>query len=176
MATTTCSTPCRSSMSASSSPCTAPCSPRSSDSAFRRRRHNRRPEVDQRLHGGTTTHGSARPTTHPRPYSGMRLFTCGSAPLSEAAFDDFTRRTGHRICERYGMSETGITVSNPYDGDRSPGSWYPFPGSRPESSTTGRNSRATTSACWPCAVPRSCGNTGVDQTQPPPPTPLTDGS
>ena len=59
----------------------------------------------------------------------MRLFTCGSAPLSEAAFDDFTRRTGHRICERYGMSETGITVSNPYDGDRVAGSiGYPLPG------------------------------------------------
>lgn len=65
----------------------------------------------------------------PERCSGMRLFTCGSAPLSEAAFDDFTQRTGHRICERYGMSETGITVSNPYDGDRVAGSiGYPLPG------------------------------------------------
>ena len=54
----------------------------------------------------------------PHVCASMRLFTCGSAPLSEAAFDEFATRTGHRICERYGMSETGITISNPYDGDR----------------------------------------------------------
>lgn len=61
--------------------------------------------------------------------SSMRLFTCGSAPLTEVAFDDFTARSGHRICERYGMSETGITVSNPYDGSRVAGSiGYPLPG------------------------------------------------
>ncbi len=48
----------------------------------------------------------------------MRLFTAGSAPLPNAVFDEFTARTGHVICERYGMSETLITMSNPYDGDR----------------------------------------------------------
>ncbi|MDG1366845.1 MAG: AMP-binding protein [Acidimicrobiales bacterium] len=58
----------------------------------------------------------------PEACASIRLFTCGSAPLSEAAFDDFTARSGHRICERYGMSETGITVSNPYDGERIAGS------------------------------------------------------
>ncbi|MEM7139407.1 MAG: AMP-binding protein [Actinomycetota bacterium] len=50
--------------------------------------------------------------------AGMRLFTCGSAPLPQAQFDAFTERTGHRICERYGMSEAGIITSNPYDGER----------------------------------------------------------
>ncbi len=50
--------------------------------------------------------------------AGMRLFTAGSAPLPDAVFDEFTARTGHVICERYGMSETLITISNPYDGDR----------------------------------------------------------
>lgn len=50
--------------------------------------------------------------------AGMRLFTSGSAPLPTPIFDAFTRRTGHRICERYGMSEAGIMTSNPYDGDR----------------------------------------------------------
>ncbi|MEM1335542.1 MAG: AMP-binding protein [Actinomycetota bacterium] len=61
--------------------------------------------------------------------STMRLFTCGSAPLTEAAFAEFTERTGHRICERYGMSETGITTSNPYDGDRVAGTvGYALPG------------------------------------------------
>ena len=59
----------------------------------------------------------------------MRLFTCGSAPLTEQAFADFTERSGHEICERYGMSETGITTSNPYDGDRIAGTvGYPLPG------------------------------------------------
>ena len=59
----------------------------------------------------------------------MRLFTCGSAPLTEQAFADFAARSGHRICERYGMSETGITLSNPYDGDRIAGTvGFPLPG------------------------------------------------
>ena len=47
----------------------------------------------------------------------------------EPAFAAFTDRTGHRICERYGMSETGITTSNPYDGDRIAGTvGYALPG------------------------------------------------
>ncbi len=50
--------------------------------------------------------------------AGMRLFTSGSAPLAGTLFDEFTARTGHVICERYGMSETLITTSNPYEGDR----------------------------------------------------------
>ncbi len=50
--------------------------------------------------------------------AGMRLFTSGSAPLPDTLFDEFTARTGHVICERYGMSETLITTSNPYEGDR----------------------------------------------------------
>ncbi|MDW3220352.1 MAG: AMP-binding protein [Acidimicrobiales bacterium] len=50
--------------------------------------------------------------------AGMRLFTCGSAPLPAAQFDLFSERTGHRLCERYGMSEAGIMTSNPYDGER----------------------------------------------------------
>jgi len=53
--------------------------------------------------------------------AGMRLFTCGSAPLTEDVFARFTELSGHEICERYGMSETGITLSNPYDGPRIPG-------------------------------------------------------
>jgi len=49
---------------------------------------------------------------------GMRLFTSGSAPLPAATFEAFEERTGHRLCERYGMSEAGIITSNPYDGAR----------------------------------------------------------
>lgn len=48
----------------------------------------------------------------------MRLFTSGSAPLLAADHDEFARRTGHRIVERYGMTETMILTSNPYDGER----------------------------------------------------------
>ena len=50
--------------------------------------------------------------------SAMRLFISGSAPLNEATFRDFERRTGHRILERYGMSEAGMITSNPLDGER----------------------------------------------------------
>jgi malonyl-CoA/methylmalonyl-CoA synthetase len=51
----------------------------------------------------------------------MRLFTCGSAPLLNQTFDLFEAASGHRIVERYGMTETGITTSNPFDGHRKPG-------------------------------------------------------
>jgi acyl-CoA synthetase (AMP-forming)/AMP-acid ligase II len=50
-----------------------------------------------------------------------RLFTAGSAPLPAADFEDFRAKTGHAILERYGMSETLFTLSNPYDGERRPG-------------------------------------------------------
>ncbi len=52
----------------------------------------------------------------------MRLFTAGSAPLLEETFNEFTKRTGHVILERYGMSEAGMITSNPYDGKRIAGS------------------------------------------------------
>ncbi|MDR3512742.1 MAG: AMP-binding protein [Caulobacteraceae bacterium] len=51
----------------------------------------------------------------------MRLFTSGSAPLLSETFDAFTARTGMAIVERYGMTETGINTSNPYDGERRAG-------------------------------------------------------
>ncbi|MEO8055207.1 MAG: AMP-binding protein [Acidobacteriota bacterium] len=50
-----------------------------------------------------------------------RLFTAGSAPLPAADFEAFRARTGHAILERYGMSETLFTLSNPFDGERRPG-------------------------------------------------------
>jgi malonyl-CoA/methylmalonyl-CoA synthetase len=46
----------------------------------------------------------------------MRLFIAGSAPLLIETFDEWQRRTGHTILERYGMSETIMLTSNPYDG------------------------------------------------------------
>jgi malonyl-CoA/methylmalonyl-CoA synthetase len=54
--------------------------------------------------------------------AGMRLFVAGSAPLLPATHADFEARTGQRILERYGMTETGMNASNPLDGDRRPGS------------------------------------------------------
>jgi malonyl-CoA/methylmalonyl-CoA synthetase len=50
--------------------------------------------------------------------SGMRLFISGSAPLLAETHREFEARTGHRILERYGMTETGMITSNPYDGER----------------------------------------------------------
>src|SRR5438128_4714981 len=43
----------------------------------------------------------------------IRLFISGSAPLLPETFDEFRRRTGHAILERYGMTETGMNTSNP---------------------------------------------------------------
>jgi malonyl-CoA/methylmalonyl-CoA synthetase len=50
--------------------------------------------------------------------AGMRLFVSGSAPLLLDTFEEFKRRTGHAILERYGMTETGMNTSNPYAGER----------------------------------------------------------
>ena len=52
----------------------------------------------------------------------MRLFVSGSAPLPPAVFDAFRDRFGHTILERYGMSETLMNLSNPYEGERRAGS------------------------------------------------------
>lgn len=53
---------------------------------------------------------------------GMRVFICGSAPLLPATFEEFERRTGQPILERYGMTEAGMITSNPYDDGRIAGS------------------------------------------------------
>jgi malonyl-CoA/methylmalonyl-CoA synthetase len=59
----------------------------------------------------------------------MRLFISGSAPLLPETHREFEARTGHRILERYGMTEAGMITSNPYDGDRVAGTvGYPLPG------------------------------------------------
>ncbi len=51
----------------------------------------------------------------------MRLFISGSAPLLAETHRAFEDRTGHRILERYGMTETNMNTSNPYDGARRAG-------------------------------------------------------
>ncbi|MFC4353338.1 malonyl-CoA synthase [Fodinicurvata halophila] len=60
---------------------------------------------------------------------GMRLFISGSAPLLAETHRAFSERTGHAILERYGMTEISMTSSNPYDGERRPGTvGFPLPG------------------------------------------------
>jgi malonyl-CoA/methylmalonyl-CoA synthetase len=51
----------------------------------------------------------------------MRLFVSGSAPLLADTHREWSARTGYAILERYGMTETNMNTSNPYDGDRVPG-------------------------------------------------------
>jgi len=61
---------------------------------------------------------------HPGPFgdlSGVRLFTSGSAPLPAATHAAFEARSGHTVLERYGMTEVGIVLSNPLNGERRPG-------------------------------------------------------
>ncbi|HEU4986312.1 MAG TPA: malonyl-CoA synthase [Rhizobiaceae bacterium] len=59
----------------------------------------------------------------------MRLFVSGSAPLLADTHRAFRERTGHAILERYGMTETNMNTSNPYDGERIAGTvGFPLPG------------------------------------------------
>jgi len=59
----------------------------------------------------------------------MRLFISGSAPLLADTHTQFEDRTGHRILERYGMTETSMNTSNPYEGARRAGTvGFPLPG------------------------------------------------
>jgi malonyl-CoA/methylmalonyl-CoA synthetase len=59
----------------------------------------------------------------------MRLFVSGSAPLLADTHREWSARTGHAVLERYGMTETNMNTSNPYDGERAPGAvGHPLPG------------------------------------------------
>ncbi len=83
----------------------------------------------------------------------MRLFCSGSAPLDPGTFDVFQVRTGHAILERYGMTETGMNLSNPYAGQRCAGSvGLPLPG------VSARIVRAVSGDGQPVDV--ACGETG----------------
>jgi malonyl-CoA/methylmalonyl-CoA synthetase len=72
------------------------------------------------------------PTFTAQACRSMRLFISGSAPLLIETFDTFRERTGRTILERYGMSETVMLTSNPYDpkdGERRGGTvGFPLPG------------------------------------------------
>jgi malonyl-CoA/methylmalonyl-CoA synthetase len=59
----------------------------------------------------------------------MRLFISGSAPLLAETHREFREKTGHAILERYGMTETSMNTSNPYDAERIAGTvGFPLPG------------------------------------------------
>jgi len=61
--------------------------------------------------------------------AGMRLFVSGSAPLLADTHRAFEERTGQKILERYGMTETNMITSNPYEGERIAGAvGFPLPG------------------------------------------------
>ena len=93
--------------------------------------------VEELTHGGTMFFGVPSMyqrlcewlEEHPTDLSGVRVFVCGSAPLPPALFERCARLLGQAPVERYGITEGGIVVTNPYDGPRQPGRvGYPFPG------------------------------------------------
>jgi malonyl-CoA/methylmalonyl-CoA synthetase len=93
--------------------------------------------VHELTHGGTMLFGVPSMyqrlcdwlDDHPTDLSQVRVFVCGSAPLPPALFERCARLLGQPPVERYGITEGGIVVTNPYDGPRRPGRvGYPFPG------------------------------------------------
>ncbi len=80
------------------------------------------------MHGRLLAHLDAHPEDAAR-LARARLFTSGSAALPAKVHERFEALTGTRILERYGMSETGFTLSNPHDGERRAGTvGFPVPG------------------------------------------------
>ncbi|MCJ8143637.1 malonyl-CoA synthase [Ancylobacter sp. A5.8] len=69
------------------------------------------------------------PGLSPEAAKAMRLFISGSAPLLAETHREWHAKTGHAILERYGMTETGMNTSNPYEGARIAGTvGFPLPG------------------------------------------------
>jgi malonyl-CoA/methylmalonyl-CoA synthetase len=93
--------------------------------------------VHELTHGGTMFFGVPSMyqrlcewlEANPTDLSHVRVFVCGSAPLPPTLFERCSRLLGQAPVERYGITEGGIVVTNPYDGPRQPGRvGYPFPG------------------------------------------------
>ena len=81
----------------------------------------------------------------PTPLPAVRLCCSGSAPLAPETFAAFRAATGHTILERYGMTETGMLLSNPYAGERLPGTvGTPLPGV--SARVVGRDAQGATAA------------------------------
>ena len=69
------------------------------------------------------------PHLNPALVKHIRLFTSGSAPLLADTHSEWRAKTNHSILERYGMTETNMNTSNPYEGERIPGAvGFPLPG------------------------------------------------
>ena len=102
---------------------------------------------DPRLTRGLTAH--------------MRLFISGSAPLLAETHLAFAERTGHLILERYGMTETNMITSNPYDGERRAGTvGFPLPGVELRIALDGPTSRRARSGRSRCGGRTSSRATG----------------
>ena len=93
--------------------------------------------VHELTHGGTMFFGVPSMyqrlcewlEANPTDLSHVRIFVCGSAPLPPALFERCAKLLGQAPVERYGITEGGIVVTNPYEGPRQPGRvGYPFPG------------------------------------------------
>ena len=70
----------------------------------------------------------------------IRVFISGSAPLLSETHKEFESLTGHKILERYGMTETNMNTSNPYDGERRAGTvGFPLPGIKIRITDTEKN-------------------------------------
>ena len=102
--------------------------------------------------------------------SHMRLFVSGSAPLLAETHEAFEQRTGHRILERYGMTETNMNTSNPYDGERRAGTvGFPLPGvevrvADPDSGGEVRSRRnRRPGSAWSQCLQRLLADAGKDQ-------------
>jgi len=81
------------------------------------------------LFGVPTTWGRLAATGRAGELAGLRLGVSGSAPLDPGLFAAIEAASGHRLLERYGMTETVMNVSNPHDGERRPGTvGLPLPG------------------------------------------------
>ncbi len=80
------------------------------------------------MHKRLLEHAEADPAARDALAS-LRLVVSGSAPLSGELWERIRAVTGQRILERYGMTETIMNISNPYDGERRPGTvGIPLPG------------------------------------------------
>ncbi len=80
------------------------------------------------MHSRLVEHAQAEPAAR-EALASLRLMVSGSAPLSHELWQRVADVTGQRIIERYGMTETIMNISNPYDGDRRPGTvGLPLPG------------------------------------------------
>ncbi len=93
-------------------------------------------EITSRMHRSTVLMGVPTfyvrllqsPQLNKELTSNMRLFISGSAPLLSETHVAWQQKTGHAILERYGMTETNMNTSNPYDGERRPGTvGFPLP-------------------------------------------------